>query len=432
MASIFDDELDTNEAKAARKFRKQSQGLHTSSKGALERRAAQGAQAFQEETGQPIEILQRGESNALEEQVLGNQIAEQELVREAAEIDQKKTAVEIAKTPEGKQIIERSIEEAPMSDRAKKDLKRSDFAEEVRQGHLRQKAGAPVSPKQNFMSTMALFLPTIIGGIAGGLLEGTEGAVGGLEGGMAGSKAGLDLIEQSEGLETEALKQEKLRAEIEGIGKPDADKQRRLEISEGNLEQRKEEIRLQKKRLVNTEIERDVREEDRNIDRAIKAKENFKSRSDVDSLIKSRENLNDIEDILNDAPEIASGVIGFKIAKGIAKEVGNLTSEERKAAQISPSFLRNIERAGTKFLMGKLPESDVIELRKVVKAMRKSTNGRMEGIIGGFTKSRSRAFKGETRRMFEEDLRNEFLSPENPESKKRKRMEELRAKKARK
>ena len=76
------------------------------------------------------------------------------------------------------------------------------------------------------------------------------------------------------------------------------------------------------------------------------------------------------------------------VAKGIAGEVGNLTSEERDAAQISPSFYRKLKRGGTKFLTGRLPEEDVKELRKVTKALRVRTGSNFKDKISNFAKGR--------------------------------------------
>jgi len=103
-----------------------------------------------------------------------------------------------------------------------------------------------------------------------------------------------------------------------------------------------------------------------------RAVERFTKNKQIQNYEEKTTLLNDIDDIIRKAPEIASGVIGFKIAKGIAGEVGNLTEKERSDAQVTPSFLRRVERAGAKFFTGKLPKKDVEELKRIVAVLKKS------------------------------------------------------------
>lgn len=180
-------------------------------------------------------------------------------------------------------------------------------------------------------------------------------------------------------------------------------KERQIRVSEGNLALRKKEIEQSLKRTKNLEEQRGLLQQERLIERSMKVVSDFESKDQVKNIKKRNQVLNEIEDIITDAPEIAAGTIGFKIAKGIAGEVGNLTNEERKAAQISPSFIRNIKRQGSKFLRGRLPEEDVKELEKIVKALRAKNRLRLKDMV-------DRTVKVSAKYTNPEELREELYS----------------------
>lgn len=254
--------------------------------------------------------------------------------------------------------------------------------------------------KNEFMEALTYFLPSIVGLGVGHAIGGGEGAA---QGAQLGMKAG-------EGYRQTKLAREKFEFQKQQAQQPNAMAQERLKVQKSNLELRKQEVEEQRKRTNNLEEDRDLRREERKLSRQITAKESFGKRGDVKKLQDQGLLLNDINIIVSDTPEIAAGVIGFKIAKGIAGEVGNLTQAEREDAQISPSFYRKLKRGGTKFLTGRLPEEDVKELRKVVKIMEKKRKEKLGSVIDGFTKSR---YKGDD--AFRQDLRNEFGVEENKE-----------------
>ena len=95
-------------------------------------------------------------------------------------------------------------------------------------------------------------------------------------------------------------------------------KERQIRVSEGNLELRKKEIQESLKRTKNLEEQRDLMQQERLIERSMKVVKDFENKDQVKNIKKRNETLNEIEDIITDAPEIAAGTIGFKIAKGIA------------------------------------------------------------------------------------------------------------------
>ena len=219
-----------------------------------------------------------------------------------------------------------------------------------------EKAGKVLSPMQNFMKGMSHFTPELIAGSLGGWATGPQAA---------------------------AKMMEPLRSSGE-----DSIEERRLQLSKGNLALRIEDLKEQRKRTSNLEEDRALRREKAATERTLQLQNYFGKRKDVQDLVKQRDLLNDIDNIIQGAPELAAGVIDFKIAKGIAGEVGNLTNEERASAQISPSFYRKIKRGGVKFLQGKLPEEDIKELRKATKALRAKTGNNFKDKISNFVKGR--------------------------------------------
>lgn len=256
------------------------------------------------------------------------------------------------------------------------------------------KKNKPQRPVSQFQEALSFFAPALIGGAIGAAFEGGAGALAGIQQGQSLSQAFRD----------EQFRRDKLEA----ASAPDSLAQQRLAISKGNLEIRKAEIKEQKKRTANLEEDRTLRRQERDLNRSIQAKEDFAKRGDVKKYQETRILLDDIENIINDAPEIAAGTIGFKIAKGIAGEVGNLTEAERNDAQISPSFYRKVNRLGTKFFTGRIPEEDREELQKVVEAIRAKKLSKFRSTVKGFTKSRAKSFEPDIANDFESDLINEY------------------------
>lgn len=260
------------------------------------------------------------------------------------------------------------------------------------------------SMSDSFFEAVTFFLPTIIGGAVGGMIGGNEGVS---QGAQLGMKAG-DLYQTSKERQRDfELKQR----EGNNLAKE------RIDIQKSNLEIRKQELNESRSRTKNLEEDREIRRKEHDIDRTIKTKESFVKRGDVSKIKERMANLSQIDDMINEAPELAAGVIPFKIAKGIAGEVGNLTEAERNDAQISPSFYRKLLRSGTTFLSGRLPEEDTKELQKIVNILKKKENGRLGGMIEDFSKSRSKSLGEENANSLSQDLKTEFGLGEKPVSK---------------
>ena len=161
-------------------------------------------------------------------------------------------------------------------------------------------------------------------------------------------------------------------------------------LGQGNLFARLEEIKVAKQRAGDRVEENRLKRKEINLKRSLKQIENFGKLPTIKKLQGQQTNLDDIDNILTSAPEIAAGVIPFKIAKGIAGEVGNLNMQELRSAQVSPSFARNIKRVTTKFLTGKIPQEDKEELLKIVKFMKKKQTSNMKKLADNYVKSRRR------------------------------------------
>ena len=142
------------------------------------------------------------------------------LKEEASRKEQLVRSVQATDTEEGRQIKDEAIEQINATKAVKTSLKKTDTADAIERSELAREQGAPPSPKDGFMSTLALFIPTLIGGLAGAVTGGSEGLAAGLGGGLEGTKAGLDIIKQVEDIETTDIKQKALRDEALAPGKP--------------------------------------------------------------------------------------------------------------------------------------------------------------------------------------------------------------------
>ena len=217
-----------------------------------------------------------------------------------------------------------------------------------------EKTGKVLSPMQNFMKGMAHFTPELIAGSLGGWATGPQAA---------------------------AKMMEPLRK-----GGEDSLAERRLQLTEGNLALRLEEIKEQRKRTKNLEEDRTLRREKAATQRALNQQNFFIKRKDIAKIIESKDVLNEMDDLIENAKTIAPGVIPFKIAKGIANEVGNLSETEIAKSEISQDWWSKIKRKGNVVLTGELPEGDVENLRKATTLLRKKKNERLKTKADQFIK----------------------------------------------
>lgn len=131
------------------------------------------------------------------------------------------SAEALSRTPEAVEEVAQQAQESGLISKntakeIKEDARTQRIPETIARSEIKEDTGQPKSPKENFMSTLALFLPSVIGGIAGAAFEGASGAEAGISGGLKGASAGVKLVGDVEKIETEQLRQEKLRKETQG------------------------------------------------------------------------------------------------------------------------------------------------------------------------------------------------------------------------
>ena len=328
-------------------------------------------------------------------------------------------------TPVGKDLKEQAIESLPATDAVKKSMKKQPVEESIAKVETakevplniedavikqKQEQKNPPSPKDGFLSAIGLFLPTLIGGLAGTVIGGPEAGAAALTGGMQGMETGMKMTKGFQDLEKGEAERKLIEAKTEAVKNPKEDDlaKARLEISKGQLELRREEIRLARQRRLDIEEDRRLRREERDIERSIKLKHYFHIRPEIKKIKDAFVVLDTMEDILNHAPKIAVGTIPTKIAKGIAGEVGVLTNEDIERAQIEPSFMNSLRRRKAKFLEGGLPPRDVVNLRRLVNALRKKKKERTGQAIYGYAKSNKKHLTKNTASTFTQDLFNDF------------------------
>jgi hypothetical protein len=309
-------------------------------------------------------------------------------LQEEIEREKKKALKEL--TPS---VVERTMKaEAPTPKIAEKEV------EDVQEAAI-QRIQSPVPQKPSgsmsdqFKEALSFFAPTMIGALGGALIEGTEGAVAGAE---AGTSLGTSFRDYQ--LKKAQLEQKKTPSPLD-IAK--------LQVSQGNLEQRKQELEEQKRRSGSLAEERGTRREERDLDRAVSFKKDFSARAEVKKFVEA---LNDIEDIKTLAVEGKKlpEAIQSKIARSISGEVGVLTDNDIKRAQINPDIKSTIKRKVSLWTEGKLPQTDIDDLLKVAEAIRLKKRERLRESAIGFAKSRDPhvSDKG-IRKRFLEDILSE-------------------------
>jgi hypothetical protein len=283
-----------------------------------------------------------------------------------------------------------------------------------------QKAAAPKQEGEDFLGftvdsdtkqALTYFLPQVIGGLAGGLFEGTAGALAGAE---AGKQATEGFQQYRQGEAEIGLRE----AQAANQGQNQFLEAERLNLSRQNLLARQKELQLQEQRAQNLDEERDERRFERSNDRVLKQKEAFTAQADVKKSIEQLRQITDLENLAE--VKVLPGTIGFKIAKGIAGEVGNLTEEERAEAQIAPSIWNRIKRYATKAYIGEIPKEDIKLIKQVGEKLKSKVKVSLKERARKFAKSRRANLHPAHAATFEEDIILGIgLSPDQEEEKDR-------------
>jgi hypothetical protein len=256
---------------------------------------------------------------------------------------------------------------------------------------------AAPSTAQQFKDALTFFAPQLLGAAVGSVMEGERGAVAGYQ---AAGKARDAYTSYKKDIATLDLQERKMEQDRQITQKQLVD----LKLKAQSAETREKEFEQEQKRDLMRQQDRYDRFTERDLDRSIRSREAFSKRADVKKFKEALVIIDEMEDIVKGAPEIAVGTIPAKIARGLAGEVGVLTDNDIKRANISPSFMRNIKRMGAKFLSGKLPEEDVQELQKVLKVLREKKKSRFSKIATDFANARSKQFSKDIANTFKEDL----------------------------
>lgn len=248
--------------------------------------------------------------------------------------------------------------------------------------------GKQPSVSDQFFEAIGFFMPTIVGGLVGGAIEGTEGA---FEGAKLGMKAGEQFQRYKE-------RQQQLASPAELA---------RLEISKGNLALRKEELKAELGRATGLKEERELRREERDIDRAVKIKEQFTKRKDIQTARENLDNLDTIENLVKEGKKIPGAVLS-KIARAISGEVGVLTEQDVARSQVNPDVWSKIKRGFYTTFKGEIPPSDAKEIVKISNVFKKKYKDKIKKKVTGFSKSRSKNLVGKAAATLKEDLLLEF------------------------
>ena len=266
--------------------------------------------------------------------------------------------------------------------------------------------GKKSSTKNEFLKALTFFLPDIAGLAIGGAIGGEAGAA---EGARLGGKAresymGYKQQEKENEFAKEVhgdkmdLEQDKLdqRQQVDPMAIE------RLQISKANLKVRQDEYKLAEKRTSNLSEERYERRYERSNDRVLKQKDIFANQTIVKAEQETLRQINALRDLAE--ARVLPGTIGFKVAKGIAGEVGNLTENERKAAGIKPSIWKKIERYGAETFYGEIPESDLKLIKGVADQLQGKIEGRLRRRAGKFADSRKGNLTEAHAKTFKEDI----------------------------
>jgi hypothetical protein len=286
-----------------------------------------------------------------------------------------------------------------------------------------------------FSKSLSFFLPAIIGGLAGAAFEGGDGAIAGAETGMGLQKQFLDEEFRNKELNLKRQKANKAKAPkfdvtpdfedaqtgepifsttIDGIGKFVNDKGQVIPAS--RVSSIKERLASERNDRIDDRQKNTISERDnRNI---LSNKSSFRT-SAVKEEISGLKNIDALKDLLQAETKIV-GLIDFKMAKGIAGEVGNLAESERKAAAQIMGFkgkLVDFQEWMTSELSGTRKD----EINKLIKIMSKNVKDRVVKKAKLHSKGNSKRLKVDSK-DFTQELLDEtgftFSEDDKPKQKK--------------
>lgn len=125
---------------------------------------------------------------------------------------------------------------------------------------------------------------------------------------------------------------------------------------------------------------------------------------DLEKEVENIKNIDDLQNLLDSNTSI-TGLIEFKMAKGIANEVGNLTEDERKVAAQITGFKGNIANIQS-YLTSKLSTMQRNEIQRLIDFIRPRAKKRIKSKVVQKSKAGVARIKGYSAEDFADELQS--------------------------
>ena len=319
------------------------------------------------------------------------------------EVDKKKTDIVkqgvgeklIREQPEAvKQIVDATVEDKEVVNSVAQDidLKNAGAAPEQRDGVSSQ-----------FTEALTYFLPTIIGGVGGALFEGSEGALAGMN---AGQEAGEGFRKFQMDKERLGIQQQQaMQAGNGGLGRyvnEDTGKPLQFDFQSGRfLDAKGKQVDPSKaidKTVFNTQYREtqrkdrfEVREDRMGDERVETALKDF--RKENQKIVDSVDTMDPIIDILGSTTPITNEFIAPFLARGVQKEVGNLSETDLANARVPMSIYERYKSDAKGLLTGNMSEEERGQVKNLITLFRNKSKEQLR------TKVKNFASEGRTKRL---------------------------------
>lgn len=227
-------------------------------------------------------------------------------------------------------------------------------------GDKLQQGKAPTKTSDLFVSAAIQLAPLIIGGI----FEGSEGAIMAHQGAqqMTETLQARDLAEREMQVKEMALEAKLQPKQLDPM------EVARLEVAKSNLGMRQLELQQRIAQAGNLKEERALKRDERELQRAITAKNTFSARADVKKFKETIDDIDAIETLVLEGGKLP-GALNSRVARTVAGEVGVLTNQDIARSQINPEIITSIHRQLKRWTVGELPEKDKQEIVKIARAI---------------------------------------------------------------
>jgi len=267
------------------------------------------------------------------------------------------------------------------------------------------------SLSESFFGSLGFFMPSVIGGLVGAAFEGGEGALAGIKGAQGVQKMQKDFTttDKKLAMEQERIDISKQKASRGKIFQPKVDITPDFQIAstkepvgtrekaEGGFEfidtkgnvvaaDKVESIKLDVQRLRQTETTKRqaigiAERDEEQTDAAIKT---FTKKGDVSKLIMSRDSIDPMVNLLESKIKITDDFIAPFIARGVQKEVGNLSETDLKKARVPLAFHSRIRSDFKGWLQGDMTDEERAATINLLKFMNKVTKKQLSTKLEGY------------------------------------------------